>query len=147
MSTRRFARYLAGLIPSSCYVTRGKKNTFGLIDYARGAGLGRIAIVGEMRGNPSKIDFIVVKRNDWDWISKSILLRGIVFEKAKHAFDAIHVTGTNKSDVLELFDVDDSSDAELVLDASAECFVFTDLTVSKELLRMKTKIIAEKNKR
>ena len=74
--TRTFCKDFARVFPHSVYSSRGKASLDSVIEKARELGKEFIAIVFETNGNPSKIEFIKVSEDSWDW-AKSLQLTGV----------------------------------------------------------------------
>lgn len=124
-NTRVFARALSCLVPGAEYAPRGKGSIYGLIDKARQKGLRRIAIISEMKGNPNAIAFIKLDRRDWDW-AESVRIAGVKFEKQKSRVADVNVEGPMKMTVIDLFDIKESEDPELTIEAGAKTLAFGD---------------------
>ena len=117
-NTRMFARSLSNLVPDSEYAPRGKKNIYELIETARHKGLRSIAIVSDFKGNPGEIEFIKLDRKNWDWAGTIYKIKSAKFGKEKEKIGAVAVDGKLKDAVLDLFDITESAEPELVIEAT-----------------------------
>jgi rRNA maturation protein Rpf1 len=124
-NTRVFARTLSNLVPCSEYAPRGKGNIYSLIEKARQKGLRRIAIVSEMKGNPSEIAFIKLDKRNWDW-AESFKIKSVKFEKQKDRITDVNVEGKLKAAITDLFDINESQEPELTIEADSKEITFGD---------------------
>lgn len=141
-NSRSFARKLAELIPHSIYLTRGKRNIYSLMDYARSKGLPRVALISDRKGNPNEISFLELSKNEWDWDKTKIKIEDFSLRKKKGKASELRVEGDKKKFFEEVFGIeetDESPDADYVLKTKSSEFVFEH--DGEELLKVKIKII------
>lgn len=144
-NTRTFARKLSNLIPNSIYLTRGKKDIYDLIEYARSHGLRRIMLIGDFRGNPGKVQFLKLGKSSWAWEDIIIHIKGLwTPEKKMRKIKAeeLMIKGKMKKKFDELFSVESVPDADLILDVDTEKMVFE--LDGEKILKVKIKIKSEK---
>ena len=108
-NTRIFARRLANVIPNSLYVNRGKQSVDELAGLAVSKGLVKIAVIGDNKGNPGKIEFIKSHRDGWDW-ETPMAVKGVFSTPNKKQFTEVSVKSKK---LAELFALENVSDAEL----------------------------------
>ena len=125
-NTRVFARNLSNLVPGSEYVPRGKKNIYSVIEEARKKGLRRVAIVSDLKGNPGKIEFIKLDKREWDWSETIFRIKSVDYQKSKRKIGSIAVEGKLKTTVVDLFDIEESQEPEMMLNADERLIKFGD---------------------
>lgn len=81
MRTRAFARELAGMLPLSEYVPRGKSSVEELISDARRKGARCLAVISDIKGNPGRMEFMGVSQSDWQWSPTVLMLRGVKLQR------------------------------------------------------------------
>jgi rRNA maturation protein Rpf1 len=119
-NNRVFARNLSNLVPGAVYEPRGKKSIDDLIGTARHKGLRRITIITDMKGNPGRMEFIQLDRRDWSWCETILRIKSIDFTPSKAKVAALSVAGPFKETVIDLFDLSESQEPELTLQAGKE---------------------------
>lgn len=116
--TRAFSRELAGVLPLSQYLPRGKSSVEELISEARRRGMQCVAIVSDIKGNPGKMEFLDVSQSDWQWSPTVLLLRGV---KLQREFGKKRLNGDNElalegdGTVAELLGIEGFPDAEMAM--------------------------------
>lgn len=136
-NTRVFARNISNLLPGSDYVVRGKKSVYALIEAARQKGLRRITVISDYKGNPGEMEFIRLDKRDWQWAETIVRIKGVDFQKDKKRMDSIAVEGKLRKTFIDLFDLEESDEPEIVLNADYGRMKFDD--------RMNIKIEVYKN--
>jgi rRNA maturation protein Rpf1 len=106
---------LAGLVPCSEYVVRGKKSIFELIEVARADGQDRVAVVSDMKGNPGGISFITLGADEWSWETREIAIKSAKLEKVKIVSGELSFRGD--ADIAKLFGIEPVDDAEVIMTA------------------------------
>jgi rRNA maturation protein Rpf1 len=125
-NTRLFARNLSNLVPGAEYVPRGKKNIYSLIEEARKKGLRRVAIISDFKGNPGEVEFIKLDKREWDWAETVFRIKSVDYEKSKKKIKDIKVEGGLGEMVVELFDIEESTEPEMTLTADKGIMKFGD---------------------
>lgn len=118
MRTRAFARELAGMLPLSEYVPRGKGSLDGLISRARQKGARCLAVISDIKGNPGKIEFLDVSQSDWAWSPTVLMLRGVKLQrefgrKCRNTDNELALEGDGT--VAELLSPEGFPDAEITM--------------------------------
>ena len=113
VNTRRFAKTLALLVPQAEYTVRGKKNIETLAEEARFKGAERVAIIGDRKGNPGRIEFALVNARSWKWLEKTIVIDKTIEpkEKIKQKTDHANATGPLAKQLIEFFAFDPEEDS------------------------------------
>jgi len=125
-NTRLFARNLSNLVPGAEYVPRGKKNIYSLIEEARKKGLRRVAIISDFKGNPGEVEFIKLDKREWDWAETVFRIKSVNYEKSKKKIKDIKVEGGLREMIVELFDIEESTEPEMTLTADKGIMKFGD---------------------
>ena len=87
-NTRIFAKKIAGLIPNSIYLTRGKKGVEELLEISKSKGYPKICIITDKQGNPHLMRFINLGKKNWDW-AEELKIKGTYLTKEKVITDSI----------------------------------------------------------
>ena len=74
---RSFVKELNWVIPRSTRVSRGKQGFVELCDSALNQGAQRILLVGAFHGNPGRLGFLEYRRDTWQFIPPTIIIKTV----------------------------------------------------------------------